>query len=88
MYNKTTPPPALAEHFTEEVFQKSQLYGKDKAKFAFTSGIYKQILDSAFLQWGFYAWSWDAAGRIIARFGYGPEYEVRLATQFFMLASH
>ena len=28
------------------------------------------------LQFGFYAWSWSAAGQLLAKFGYGPEYEV------------
>ena len=80
LYNKKTPPPALAEHFTPEVFQKSQEYGKDKAKFALITGLYKQALDSAFLQYGLYAWAWSTAGNLIARFGYGAEYEVRMNT--------
>jgi STE24 endopeptidase len=76
LYSKTKPPTALANHFTPEVFEKSQKYGKDKAKFALFSGLYKQCLDSSFIQWGFNAWSWDVAGRILYKFGYGPQYEV------------
>lgn len=28
------------------------------------------------LHYGFYAWSWNASGSLLARFGYGAEYEV------------
>ena len=28
------------------------------------------------LQYGFYAWSWSFGGRLLGKFGYGPEYEV------------
>lgn len=76
MYSKTAPPKALAEHFTQEVFQASQEYGKDKARFAFVSGIYKQAVDSAFLHFGLYAWAWASAGSIIGRYGYDEKYEV------------
>ncbi|KAF9467610.1 peptidase family M48-domain-containing protein [Collybia nuda] len=76
LYSKTEPPPALAGHFDPEVFKKSQAYGKDKAKFALFSGIYKQCIDSLMLHYGFYAWSWNASGSLLARFGYGAEYEI------------
>ena len=76
MYNKTVPPRALADHFTTEIFKASQEYGKDKAKFAFVSGIYKQAVDSVFLQYGMYAWAWSTAGSILGKFGYDAKYEV------------
>ncbi|KAG6826164.1 hypothetical protein H0H92_000914 [Tricholoma furcatifolium] len=75
LYSKTQPPAALAEHFEVETFQKSQNYGRDKAKFALISGLIKQSLDSIFLHFGFYPWSWDVAGRLLTFFGYGAEYE-------------
>ncbi|KAG5645300.1 hypothetical protein DXG03_006489 [Asterophora parasitica] len=76
LYSKTEPPPALAGHFSPEVFQKSQNYGRDKAKFALVSGLLKQSLDSSMLHFGFYAWSWGASGRLLSVFGYGAEYEI------------
>jgi len=76
LYSKKQPPASLASHFDAGVFEKSQNYGKDKAKFAFVSGIFKQLLDSLMLQYGFYAWSWTAGGKVIAKLGYGPEHEV------------
>jgi STE24 endopeptidase len=78
LYSKTEPPAVLAAHFGPETdtFEKSQKYGKDKAKFSIFSGLYKQCIDSAMVQYGFYAWAWAIAGKILVRFGYGPEYEV------------
>ena len=79
LYSKTAPPPVLAGHFDEATFRNSQLYGKDKAQFSLVTGLLKQAIDSAMLHYGFYAWAWDAGGTLIARFGYGTEYEVSLA---------
>ncbi|KAG6917401.1 hypothetical protein DXG01_002670 [Tephrocybe rancida] len=76
LYSKTEPPHVLASHFDGDTFKKSQNYGKDKAKFALVSGLLKQCLDSLLLQFGFYAWSWSAAGRLLALAGYGSEYEI------------
>lgn len=76
LYSKTEPPAALAHHLTKDTFQKSQTYGKDKAKFSFLSGIYRQVLDSVMIQYGMYAYAWRLAGKVIAHFGYGPQYEV------------
>lgn len=67
----------MAEHFTPEVFAKSQAYGKDKAKFSFVTGLYKQTVDSLMLHYGAYPWAWDVAGRLIGKLGYSTEYEVR-----------
>jgi STE24 endopeptidase len=70
------PPPALADHFTPEVFAKSQAYGRDKAKFSLFTGIYSQILESAIIYFGGYAWAWGVAGKVLNKFGYGSEYQV------------
>ena len=83
LYTKTTPPAVLSNHFNQETFEKSQNYGKDKAKFSLFSGLFKQCIDSALLHYGIYAWSWDVAGRSLARFGYGSEDEVCFVHLFF-----
>ncbi|KAJ7641525.1 peptidase family M48-domain-containing protein [Roridomyces roridus] len=85
LYSKTEPPPALATHISAADFEKSQKYGKDKAKFALLSGLYKQVLDTVMLHFGFYAWSWTAAGSLMARFGYGSEYETVQSIGFVLL---
>ena len=79
LYNKTAPPPALADHFTPDVFAKSQTYGRDKAKFSFVSTIYKQLIDTVQLGSGlYYPWAWSASASILQLAGYGPEYQVSL----------
>ncbi|KAJ6510597.1 peptidase family M48-domain-containing protein [Mycena sanguinolenta] len=85
LYSKTEPPAALAAHISASDFEKSQKYGKDKAKFALFSGFYKQCLDSTMLHFGFYAWSWDFTGRAMARFGYGAEYQITQSVGFVFL---
>ncbi|PSR76912.1 hypothetical protein PHLCEN_2v8136 [Hermanssonia centrifuga] len=82
LYSKKTPPPVLADHFTQEVFDKSQTYGKDKAKFSLFAGLYKQAIDSAFLHYGIYAWAWEVGGNLISKFGYGSEYEITQSIAF------
>ena len=77
LYSKKEPPASLASHFEPGVFEKSQNYGKDKAKFALFSGIFKQLLDSFMLQSGFYAWSWVVSQNIMTKIGYGQGYEVK-----------
>ena len=77
LYSKTEPPASLAKHFEPGVFEKSQNYGKDKAKFALFSGIFKQLLDSFMLQSGFYAWSWGVSQNIMTKIGYGQGHEVK-----------
>ncbi|PBK63696.1 hypothetical protein ARMSODRAFT_919335 [Armillaria solidipes] len=85
LYSKKEPPPALAPHLGADVFEKSQKYGKEKAQVALFSKLYSQVLDSVLLQFGFYAWCWDASGRILARVGYGSEYEILQSIGFSFL---
>ena len=76
MFSKKEPPASLAKHFEPGVFEKSQNYGKDKAKFALFSGIFKQLLDSLMIHFCFYAWSWGLSQNIMTKIGYG--YEVNI----------
>lgn len=76
-FSKPAPPAVLAEHFTIEVFEKSQKYGKHKAKFSLVSGLYKQVIDTLQLASGvYYPWAWSAAGQLLGLAGYGSEYLV------------
>ena len=58
------------------MFEKSQQYGKDKARFSLVSSAYSQALEMGLLWFNAQVWTWDVAGRILARYGYG-DYEVR-----------
>jgi len=85
LYSKTEPPAVLKGHFKDDIFQKSQEYGKDKARFSLCSGLFKQALDSALLHYGVYAWSWGIAGSICSTLGYGPEHEVGLTIRSYRM---
>jgi hypothetical protein len=77
LYSKPTPPAVLADHFTPQVFEKSQKYGKHKAKFSIVSGLYKQFIDTLQLASCFYyPWAWKASGQLLGLAGYGSEYPV------------
>lgn len=82
LYSKKEPPKELSEHIDNTEFIKSQNYGRDKARFGFVTGILRQAIDSALLHYGLYPYSWDLAGRTIAHFGYGPEYEILQSNVF------
>ena len=77
-YSKKAPPSELSKHIDDSTFEKSQNYGRDKARYAFVSGLLRQAIDSALLHYGIYAWAWTSAGTTIGKFGYGSEYEVRI----------
>ena len=76
-YSKTAPPGILKKHFETEKFQKSQIYGRHKAKFSLVSSMYRQIIDVAFIYLGVFAWAYRMGGELLTVAGYGPEYEVR-----------
>ncbi|ELU39083.1 metalloendopeptidase [Rhizoctonia solani AG-1 IA] len=81
-YSRPHPPTALKSHFTDEVFKKSQRYGKDKAKFGLVSKLYSQLLETALIVFGAFPWAWKVSGNLLAKFGYGPEYEITHSIAF------
>ncbi|KAI0043051.1 hypothetical protein FA95DRAFT_1499212 [Auriscalpium vulgare] len=83
LYSKTSPPAILADHFKQDVFEKSQKYGKHKAKFSLFEGLYKQVLDTLQIASGvYYPWAWSVAGQIIGKAGYGVEYQITQSIVF------
>ena len=75
LYNKKAPPPALATTFTPEVFEKSQKYGKDKARFALFSSAFSQVLEIALIYFDAQVCAWSVAGALLSKYGY-EGYEV------------
>lgn len=75
MYSKKSPPDALAHKFEPEVFEKSQLYGRDKARFSLVSSAFSQVLELGMLYFDVTPWVWGVAGNILAKYGYAG-YEV------------
>jgi STE24 endopeptidase len=77
MYDKKSPPAALAHKLDQETFEKSQRYGRDKAYFSVWSGLFFQVLETALLVLNFQPWAWSLAGQTLSSYGYA-DYEVRV----------
>ncbi|KAL4722925.1 zinc metalloprotease [Fusarium chlamydosporum] len=57
---KTSPPAVLSKEVSQEVFDKSQAYGRAKAKFEIVNGLYSQVQNLAFMHFDVLPklWSW------------------------------
>ncbi|KAF8319488.1 peptidase family M48-domain-containing protein [Cantharellus anzutake] len=69
-YSREAPPPALSQHFPGETFQKSQNYGRDKARFAFVYSAFGEILGIGLIYAGAQVWAWKIAGEWLTKWGY------------------
>jgi STE24 endopeptidase len=56
----------LKDHLQQDTFEKSQAYGRDKARFSFISSFYHQVIASVSIHYDVYAWSWATADSIRA----------------------
>jgi len=65
---KTKPPKTLEDEITQDVFDKSQSYGRAKAKFGFISGLYSQIQNLLFIQYDVLPKLWSLTGIWLARY--------------------
>ncbi|KAF1920120.1 CaaX prenyl protease [Ampelomyces quisqualis] len=65
---RTSVPKALNKEIDTETFDKSQAYGRAKAKFSFVSQIFNQIKSLAVLYFNVYPIVWGIAGTVVARF--------------------
>lgn len=77
MYDKKSPPDSLSHKLTPDKFEKSQVYGRDKARFSLVSSTYDQALEVLLLHYDAQAWAWTLAGKLLATRGY-EDYEVGL----------
>ncbi|SNX87339.1 probable zinc metallo-protease [Melanopsichium pennsylvanicum] len=69
LYSLDTPPATLASHVDLSTFKKSQVYGRDKARFGFFSSAASQFISVALVYYDVYAWSWTISGNILTSFG-------------------
>jgi len=60
--NRTKPPKVLEAEVDQETFDKSQAYGRAKAKFGFLEGFYTQILGLAPVYFDVYPKLWSLTG--------------------------
>ncbi|GAO16968.1 uncharacterized protein UV8b_06675 [Ustilaginoidea virens] len=60
---KTQPPAVLAKEISQHTFDKSQAYGRAKARFEIVSGLYAQIQNVAFIHYDVLPklWSWTGS---------------------------
>ncbi|KAH3916088.1 hypothetical protein HBI56_038140 [Parastagonospora nodorum] len=65
---RTSVPKALNKEIDTETFDKSQAYGRAKAKFSFVSQIFNQIKSLAVLYFNVYPIVWGIAGTVVARY--------------------
>ncbi|CCU75602.1 CAAX prenyl protease 1 [Blumeria hordei DH14] len=61
------PPKALESDVSQAVFDKSQAYGRDKAKFGFYSGLYGQIQNITFICYDVLPKLWTLTGSVLQR---------------------
>ncbi|KAK3360058.1 peptidase family M48-domain-containing protein [Lasiosphaeria hispida] len=65
---KTVRPKVLEHEVSQEVFDKSQAYGRAKAKFGLVSNIYGQIQNIAFYQFDVLPKLWSWTGSLLLQF--------------------
>ncbi|EAQ90576.1 hypothetical protein CHGG_02511 [Chaetomium globosum CBS 148.51] len=65
---KTKPPKVLEHEVSQEVFDKSQAYGRAKAKFTGFNGLYGQLQNLAFYHFDVLPKLWSWTGDLLLRF--------------------
>lgn len=87
-YEKTKEVPApLQDILDQDTFEKSRLYQLDKANFGFWHSVFGQIETTLILIYGVIPWLWQLSGNVMARFGYGVDYEIIQSLVFILLSS-
>lgn len=62
---QTRPPKVLSNEVSQEVFDKSQAYGRAKAKFGFVANLYGQIQNVAFIYYDVLPKLWNLVGSML-----------------------
>ncbi|KAJ4423511.1 zinc metalloprotease [Gnomoniopsis sp. IMI 355080] len=64
----TKPPKVLQQEVSQEVYDKSQAYGRAKAKFEFVNGLYGQIQNILFIHYDVLPKLWSWSGSLLLKF--------------------
>ncbi|EEU44891.1 uncharacterized protein NECHADRAFT_96406 [Fusarium vanettenii 77-13-4] len=64
----TKPPVVLSKEVSQEVFDKSQAYGRAKAKFEIVNGLYSQLQNIAFMHFDILPKLWSWSGDLLLKF--------------------
>ena len=67
---QTKPPKVLEGEVSQEIFDKSQAYGRAKAKFGFVSSFYTQLQSYAVIYYDILPKLWDLTGVWLIKYGY------------------
>ncbi|KAL8582512.1 hypothetical protein ACOMHN_065491 [Nucella lapillus] len=87
MYQKYTEvPDALEGVLDKETFEKARLYQLDKSNFGFWYGLFSQVESTLILVFGGLPFLWGVSGRVLGRFGLGPEFEITQSLVFSVLS--
>ncbi|EXJ79374.1 STE24 endopeptidase [Capronia epimyces CBS 606.96] len=62
------PPKTLEDEISQDVYDKSQAYGRAKLKFGFLSGLYSQIQNVLFIQYDILPKLWSLTGLWLSRY--------------------
>lgn len=66
---RPAPPAVLAKEVTDEKFQKSQAYGRAKAKFSLVEGLIDQVQNLAFIHFDVLPKVWEWTGNLLLEYG-------------------
>ncbi|CCE81944.1 Piso0_002625 [Millerozyma farinosa CBS 7064] len=70
--NKKTPPESLKGAIDDETFEKSQLYGREKLKFASFNKLFGLLQSLATIKYNLYAKFWNFSGNLLAKSHFLP----------------
>lgn len=88
VYEATRHVPAeLGNIMDSDTFEKSRLYQLDKSTFGFWSGLYSEAEGTLILVLGGIPFLWNVSEEVLARTGFGPEYEIVHSLVFLLLAT-
>ncbi|KKA27857.1 hypothetical protein TD95_003251, partial [Thielaviopsis punctulata] len=65
---RTKPPKVLSHEVTQEVYDKSQAYGRAKSKFSMINNLWSEIQNIAFIQYDVLPKLWDYSSLLVAAF--------------------
>ncbi|KAK4540300.1 hypothetical protein LTR36_009612 [Oleoguttula mirabilis] len=65
---RTTVPPQLKHEIDQKTFDKSQAYGRAKAKFGVVHGVWGQVKNYVVIQYNAYPWLWALTGTWLLRY--------------------
>lgn len=80
MYSLKTAPKELGGVLPQELFDKAQIYGRDKTRYALMKAAFDSVLSFLLIRMHVYSRTWDASGRFMDACGLGQDRTVSLAS--------